>query len=129
MNTGHAEITSTAIPISMRVALWTCQLVCAAVFLTTGVSKLIGTHETVRVFDTMGAGQWLRYAIGLAELAGAVMIVSPPVVVFGALLLFCVMVGAVSSHLLILGGSPALAVAFAMITGFVAWARRYQLRS
>ena len=57
--------------------LWTAQIVLAAVFAFAAVPKLAGAHTAVTMFGQIGAGQWLRYLTGAAELAGAVGLLIP----------------------------------------------------
>jgi hypothetical protein len=48
----------------------------------------------------------------------------PRAAAIGAALLGATMVGAIMSHLFIIGGSPAVPVALLLITSIVAWQRR-----
>lgn len=57
--------------------VWTAQIVLAAIFLFAAAPKLAGVHSSVHMFAQMGAGQWLRYFVGTAELVGAVGLVIP----------------------------------------------------
>jgi hypothetical protein len=58
--------------------LWAVQIVLAAFFLYgAALPKLIGSDSAVLEFDLIGAGQWLRYLIGTAELAGAIGLLTP----------------------------------------------------
>src|SRR5580692_4463330 len=58
-------------------AVWTAQIVLAAIFLFAAAPKLAGMHASVNMFAQMGAGQWLRYFVGIAELAGAIGLLIP----------------------------------------------------
>ena len=49
----------------------------AAVFAFAALPKLAGAHSTVAMFGQIGAGQWLRYLVGTAELAGAAGLLIP----------------------------------------------------
>ena len=49
----------------------------AAVFAFAAMPKLAGAHSAVAMFGQIGAGQWLRYLVGTAELAGAVGLLIP----------------------------------------------------
>ena len=51
--------------------LWAAQILLAAFFAFAAVPKLAGAHSAVQMFGQIGAGQWLRYLVGSAELAGA----------------------------------------------------------
>ena len=58
--------------------LWAAQIVLAAVFAFAAVPKLTGVDTAVTMFGQIGAGQWLRYLVGTAELAGAAGLLIPP---------------------------------------------------
>jgi putative oxidoreductase len=57
--------------------LWTAQVLLAAFFVFAAVPKLAGAQSAVTTFDQVGAGQWLRYFVGAAELAGAIGLLIP----------------------------------------------------
>jgi hypothetical protein len=58
--------------------LWAAQILLAAFFLFgAAVPKLIGSDSAVQEFGLIGAGQWLRYVVGTAELAGAMGLLTP----------------------------------------------------
>jgi putative oxidoreductase len=59
------------------VLLWAVQIPLAVLFVTVAVSKLKGGHQSVQEFSLIGAGQWLRYFVGTAELAGAIGLLTP----------------------------------------------------
>jgi hypothetical protein len=53
--------------------LWSAQIQLAAFFLFNAAPpKLIGSDSAVQEFGLIGAGQWLRFLVGMAELAGAI---------------------------------------------------------
>ena len=52
-----------------RALLRAAQIVLAAFFALAAVPKLAGAHSAVTMFGQTGAGQWLRYLVGTAELA------------------------------------------------------------
>src|SRR4051812_28582575 len=94
----------------MNVALWILQITAAGMFLMAGFAKLSGNPLMVQMFAAIGLGQWFRYLTGSLELIGAVLLLIPRLSGLGALLLVCVMLGAVATHLFILGGSPLPAI-------------------
>jgi hypothetical protein len=51
--------------------LWAAQIPLAAIFVFAAQPKLTGSPGMVQEFGHIGAGQWLRYFVGTAELAGA----------------------------------------------------------
>jgi putative oxidoreductase len=79
------------------------------------------------LFEAIGIGQWFRYLTGLIEVASAVALLVPALAPFGALLLVPTMIGAIATHLFIVGGSPALPALLLLGSLVVAWARRDQL--
>jgi putative oxidoreductase len=97
--------------------LWALQLAAAGMFLSAGANKLAGDPAMVQAFQAIGLGQWFRYLTGGLEVIGAVLLVVPALAGLGALLLAGVMVGAVLTHLFVVGGSalPALVLLLAMI--------------
>ncbi|MCA1583338.1 MAG: DoxX family protein [Acidobacteria bacterium] len=90
----------------MNIALWTLQVLLALAFIFAGSGKLLGNPQMVALFDAIGIGQWFRYLTGVLEILRAVLLLVPGRAFLGAALLACVMLGAVATHLLILGDSP-----------------------
>ena len=111
------------------IALWIVQIATAAMFLLAGSSKLAGVPAMVGVFDAIGIGQWFRYLTGSIEVVSAGALLVPSWAAFGALLLIPTMVGAVLTHLFIVGGSAAPATVALTGSLAIAWARRDQLAS
>jgi hypothetical protein len=110
-------------------ALWLTQIGLAAMFLFAGGLKLTGAPAMVGLFDAIGVGQWFRYVTGSIEVVSAVALLVPAWAVFGALLLIPTMIGAVFTHLLIVGGSAVPAAVLLVGSLAIAWARREQLAS
>lgn len=107
-----------------NIILWVLQIGAAAMFLIAGYGKLSGDPMMVKVFETVGLGQWFRYLTGALEVIGAILLLTPWFSGLGALLLVAVMLGAVASHLFILGGSPMMAIVLLVVTAIIAWGRR-----
>jgi putative oxidoreductase len=106
-----------------RIALWAVQVVLAGMFLLAGSSKLLGAA----LFDAIGIGQWFRYVTGLIEVGSAIALLVPSFAVFGALALVATMVGAIVTHLFVVGGSPAMPAILLLGSAAVVWNRRHQL--
>jgi hypothetical protein len=54
------------------------EILLAAFFIVgAAVPKLTGSHSAVQEFGLIGAGQWLRYLVAAAELAGAIGLLTP----------------------------------------------------
>jgi hypothetical protein len=111
------------------VALWLTQIAVAAMFLFAGGLKLAGAPAMVALFDAIGIGQWFRYVTGSIEVVSAVALLVPAAAALGALLLIPTMVGAVFTHLFIVGGSPVPATVLLIGALAIAWVRRDQLGS
>lgn len=60
------------------ILLWAAQILLAAFFVFVAAGpKLKGSPSSVQEFGLIGAGQWLRYFVGTAELAGAIGLLTP----------------------------------------------------
>ena len=108
----------------MHVGLWILQIGAAGMFLMVGFLKLSGDPRMVGLFDAIGFGQWFRYLTGSLEILGAVLLLVPLLCGLGALLLVGTMLGAVATHLFVVGGSPLPAIILLVVTGVIAWGRR-----
>jgi putative oxidoreductase len=106
------------------ITLWTVQIATAAMFLLAGSSKLAGVPAMVGLFDAIGIGQWFRYLTGSIEVVSAILLLIPSLAFFGALLLVPTMVGAVVTHLFIVGGNPTPAFVLGVAAAAIAWTRR-----
>ncbi|HYP46957.1 MAG TPA: DoxX family protein [Propionibacteriaceae bacterium] len=124
--------TATAIPaLSKRrlgtIVAWVLQVVLAFQFVGGGLLKLVGDPAMVGMFTTIGVGQWLRYLVGVLEVAGAVGLLLPPLAGLAALGLAGVMVGATLTNVFILHVSPVLTLALLVVAGVIVWLRRATL--
>lgn len=108
-------------------ALWGVRGLLAAVFLLAGGLKIYGLPMMVQEFEHIGFGQWFRYLTGTLEVVGAVTILVPSLAAFGAVLLSCVMVGAIATHLFLVGGSPIPAVVLLVLSATIAFVYRAQI--
>jgi putative oxidoreductase len=108
----------------VNVVLWVLQIGAAGMFLMAGFLKLSGDAQLVGLFEAIGLGQWFRYLTGTLEVVGAILLLIPRTSGLGALMLAGVTVGAVVTHVFIVGGSPLMAIILLVVTGLVAWGRR-----
>ena len=97
-------------------------------FVAAAAMKLTSQPQMVAEFDTVGLGQWFRYATGVIELVGALLLVRPRTVTLGAGLLTCVSIGALLAQVLRLHGDPIHAVVFAVLLAWIAYSYRGSLR-
>lgn len=104
-------------------AAWVLSIAAAGMFLMAGWGKLSGAPQMVGLFEVIGVGQWFRYLTGAIDVTGALALFLPSVAAFGAAALAATMVGAIATHLFIVGGSSALPVVLLAATSFIAWTR------
>ena len=103
---------------------WTLSILCAAMFLFAGGSKLAGQAAMVQVFDSIGVGQWFRYVTGLIEVTSAALLFVPSLAFYGAVALAVTMVGAIIAHLFVIGGNPLMPIVLLAATATIAYLRR-----
>jgi uncharacterized membrane protein YphA (DoxX/SURF4 family) len=106
------------------IALWVLRILLGAAFVASGGAKLAGVPAMVEMFDKVGAGQWFRIVTGALEVSGGILLLIPRLTFYGAALLLLVMVGAVTAHLTVLGGSPAPALFLLVLNALTAWLTR-----
>ncbi|OYU79225.1 MAG: DoxX family protein [Flavobacterium sp. BFFFF1] len=83
--------------------IWILRIIPAAILLQTLFFKFSASPESVYIFSTMGLEPVGRIGSGVAELIAAVLILIPRTTFYGAGIAAGVMLGAVLSHLLVLG--------------------------
>jgi putative oxidoreductase len=106
------------------VVVWTLTLLLAAVFATTGVSKLVGTEPIgLQAAAMRGFPDWIRVVVGIVELAGAVALFFAPVAGFAAAMLAFLMVPATITQWI--SGEPGVFIPLLLLILllFVAWRR------
>lgn len=106
---------------------WALKIVAGLAFLAAGLAKLAGVDMMVATFDQIGVGQWFRYVTGLIEVIGAVLLFIPGRTIYGAGLLICTMIGAIITHLFLIGGSAVPALVLLIICVLIAWLHKDQL--
>ena len=84
-------------------ASWALQLVVAVILLQTLFFKFTGAAESVYIFSALGVEPWGRIGSGIVELIAATLLLVPATVTVGAALALAVIVGAIVSHLTVLG--------------------------
>jgi ubiquinone/menaquinone biosynthesis C-methylase UbiE len=111
-----------------RAVTWAVRVLLAALFLAGGGMKLAAHPEAVASFERLGLGAAGRIAVGLAEVLGGAGLLVTPLAALAALGLAALMVGAILSHLLVLGPSAVPAAVVLVAALAVAWAERDTLR-
>jgi uncharacterized membrane protein YphA (DoxX/SURF4 family) len=82
---------------------WALRVAAAVILLQTLFFKFTGAPESVYIFSKIGLEPWGRIGSGVAELIAAILILIPPTTWLGAGLALAVMLGAIFSHLTVLG--------------------------
>ena len=116
-------------PIVEKYGLLALKIFAGLVFLCAGLAKLAGAEMMIHTFDSIGIGQWFRYATGIIEAGSAILLFVPHLRLIGASLLACTMVGAIIAHLFIIGGSAVPGVILLVIVLTIAYAHRKQLNN
>lgn len=107
---------------------WSLQIILAAVFTFTASRKFLADPLPVATVEAVGTGQWLRVVIGIAELAGAVGLLIPSLSRVAAACLATLMLGAIGTHVLVIGGSPIPAIALFLASSLIVFLRRKYAR-
>ena len=108
---------------ALNFTLWGVQILTALAFLAAGGSKLSSAPAMVDMFEKVGLGQWFRYVTGSSEVIGAVLLLLPGTAAIGGWLLAAVMIGAIGTHLFLIGGNPILAAVLLVLAITVGWNR------
>ena len=112
-----------------NIILWVLQILLAAAFAFAAWPKLAGAQMMVNLFNTIGIGQWFLYVTGGLEIGSAVLLLVPGLAGMGAVLLTCVMLGAILTHVTILHSSPLDPFVLLVLTAVVLQGRWYQVAS
>jgi uncharacterized membrane protein YphA (DoxX/SURF4 family) len=87
----------------MKTLTWILRIVAAVILLQTLYFKFTAAEESVYIFSTLGIEPYGRIGSGIAELIASILILIPRTTYLGALLGMGVMLGALLSHIFILG--------------------------
>lgn len=85
------------------VIIWILKLVAAIIMLQTLFFKFSASAESVYIFSALGMEPWGRIGTGMAELMASVLILIPRTTLLGSLMGIGIMLGAIVSHLFVLG--------------------------
>lgn len=83
--------------------VWLLRLIAAAILLQTLFFKFTGAPESKFIFSTLGVEPFGRYFAGVSELFASLLLVIPGLQLLGAAMAIGIMLGAILSHLVILG--------------------------
>ncbi|WP_395632331.1 DoxX family protein [Flavobacterium sp.] len=83
--------------------IWIIKLTAAVILLQTLFFKFSGANESIYIFQTLGIEPYGRIGSGVVELIASILILIPRTTLLGALLGMGTMLGAIFSHLFVLG--------------------------
>lgn len=85
------------------IILWIVKLTAVVILLQTLYFKFSGAEESVYIFQTLGIEPFGRIGSGVVELIASILILIPRTTLLGALLGLGTMLGAIFSHIFVLG--------------------------
>ena len=88
---------------SKNLLLWACRIIAALIMLQTLYFKFTAAPESVYIFSQVGMEPEGRIATAIAELLASVLILIPRTSLIGASLALFIMIGAIATHVAIIG--------------------------
>ena len=82
---------------------WIAQILAAAILGQSLFFKFTGAPEAVHLFTALGVEPWGRFTVGAIELITVLLLLVPRTAALGAIVAIGLMVGAIGSHLTIIG--------------------------
>lgn len=82
---------------------WILRLTVAIILLQTLYFKFTAHPDSVHIFSALGVEPWGRIGTGIIELIAAILILLPKTKIIGMVTSFGIILGAVLSHMLVLG--------------------------
>lgn len=86
-----------------EILIWILRITASVILLQTLFFKFSGAEESIYIFSTLGVEPYGRIGSGIVELIAAILILMPKTTWIGALGASGVMIGAILSHLFVLG--------------------------
>jgi len=110
--------------------MWIPALLLVLIFVPQGWSKFSDTSGWAAAFRGWGYPIWFRVTIGIVELSAAVLLLLGRTAAFGAILIICVMLGAMATHLVFDHGRHMTSEVVPLVLATIVLAiRRRQLNS
>lgn len=107
------------------IAVWAFTTITAALFAVGGIFKLAGADPMVEAFTGYGFPLWFMTLVGVGELAGAVVLLLPPIAFLGGLGLMGIAGGAFITHMA--AGDPFAnaipSIVYVVLAAIVTWLR------
>ena len=95
---------------------WILRLVPAIIIARVSLMKLTGAAAAVSLFTELGMEPTGRILIGLLELTGVLLLLTPRLSAWGAILCLGVLLGAIIAHVTVLGFAGMFGMLFLMAT-------------
>ena len=95
--------------------VWVLRILLALVFLYEGLDKFSSSRLWATVFSRIGFGDWFRYATGAIEAVGALLLLIPRATPIAVSLLTCTMMGAIVTHVFVMGLGPQTVIVMVLI--------------
>lgn len=86
-----------------EILIWILRITASIILLQTLFFKFSGAEESIYIFSTLGIEPYGRIGSAIAELIAAILILIPRTTWLGALGAAGIMIGAILSHLFVLG--------------------------
>ena len=83
--------------------IWIVKGIAVAILVQTLFFKFTGAEESVYIFQTLGVEPYGRIGSGIVELIASILILIPRTTLLGAFLALGTMLGAIFSHIFVLG--------------------------
>lgn len=83
--------------------IWIIKLIAVVILVQTLYFKFTGAEESIYIFTTLGIEPFGRIGSGIVELIASILILIPRTTLLGALIGLGTMLGAIFSHLFVLG--------------------------
>ncbi len=83
--------------------IWIVKLIAVVILVQTLYFKFSAAEESVYIFSTLGIEPFGRIGSGIAELIASILILIPRTTLIGAIMASGVIMGAIFSHLFVLG--------------------------
>jgi uncharacterized membrane protein YphA (DoxX/SURF4 family) len=83
--------------------IWIVKLIAVVILVQTLYFKFTAAEESVYIFQTLGVEPYGRIGSGIVELIASILILIPRTTLLGALLALGTMMGAIFSHIFVLG--------------------------
>lgn len=104
-----------------KLVLWMCASVIAAMLLIDGGMRVFQSRLMIAQFQSFGYGTGALRAYGAAEVLAALLVLSPPARLFGAVFAVALMALAVFAYISTGMGFPAAPVTLAILTLALIW--------